>query len=322
MFIRVTLLFLFVFLFPPITFAESVPFRGQVDFLQKQFDLTLDLKHQGKIATKVVAESPHKYSFLVNVDNFKTSLLTISSILEGTLTVDHDKREGRFYKGVVRSQYALVNKKPINKISGNFEIKKDLLSLNNFSFGNVMSKGTVALNQYLPLELSFKLDNVEMDNFLSFWNPNHGLLSSGAVSGEIQVAGAASRYKVSGHLSSYDGYVHELSYDSISLNFEGIYPVITLFNSVITRAGSFTFTVDGKLNLNDQVNFDKQIAALDKQPIVNRDNSQLEWTFKRMQKGDESGTTELKYLLKQKNAVGFPDKDDSDMFGVERKIKF
>ena len=104
------------------------------------------------------------------------------------------------------------------------------------------------------------------------------------------------------------------------INFEGIYPLMTLVDSTGAKPDGLTFNINGNVDLSDRENFIQQVRALSKEAIVQKEGDNLEWTLKRVKSEDES-KTELKYLKRQGNGTGIVS-DEEDMVGVERSIQF
>ncbi|HPB67766.1 MAG TPA: hypothetical protein PKU74_02515, partial [Candidatus Omnitrophota bacterium] len=69
-------------------------------------------------------------------------------------------------------------------------------------------------------------------------------------------------------------------------------------------------------------NFAQQLRALQRQPVVKSTAAETEWTLKRLEAADKSGTTELKYLYRRKENINTMSDEDVDLIGVEQKLKF
>ena len=197
--------------------------------------------------------------------------MTLSTIFDGDVKIEENPN-GHSFTGKVESRYTLINYKPVEEMTVSFAIKDNTLFIQSFSLGEVKGQGMVGLRRPFPTEFAVQLDNVAMEDFLWFWNGGNSIPSSGFVSGKIGGAGSADRLALTGQLSTYNGQVQDLAYDTILVNLEGVYPIVNLYNSSVTEASGFTFTIDGSLNLEDHENFPKQLAALSKAPLVNEDS--------------------------------------------------
>jgi len=309
---------------PKTSFAKDrFPFQGQIDFRQKEFFLRLILDENSFFSIKVRPKNENDFLFVLNSDHWTTSFMTLSTVIDGNVKIE-EMPEGRCsFTGQMASHYTQVNYKPIDEMVGNFLISDNTIFIQSLSFGTkIEGRGVIVLRTPLSLQLSIRLNEVAMEDFLWFWTRGQSISSNGYVSGEIKVNGSFDRVTLKGELSSYDGRVQDFTYDSIVVNAEGIYPIINLYNSTVTEANGFTFTIDGSLNLEEKNTFPQQIIALTKAPLVTEDPSKLEWTFKRIQKEHDKGKTELKYLLRKDSPGSIADPEQSDMLGIERSIGF
>lgn len=327
---RFILLVLFAVSIPKLSFAEKVfSFEGQVDFSKKEFNIVLNLGDKSSLEAKVQKTSETEYRFLLDIEHLKTPFFDLLSKVESSIEIIRGPEN--FYKklgdtklrGRVWSQYSLVNYKPIQELSGSFEVKDRRLHLTAFSFGSLNCNGYVDLIPPYKLDLVINLLDVGMKDFLNFWGAGDEYESSGAVSGEIRAFGALDHLMLKGNLESRHGFVQKLDYDIISLNIEGVYPHMQIAHSTISKSDGVSFTLDGPINLEDKANFKKQIKALMIAPLVSDSGSELEWTIKRLNP-EGSGTTELKYRFQRKNALesGASAGDKIDMLGIERTRKF
>lgn len=312
----------FFFFLKPACAQTVFPFEGQLDIPQKKFRIIFHLEKESSISLEAEALEEKKFQLLLNIDHLTTPLLTLSTMVRASLEVGEGDASQKTFAGRLESQYTLINFKPISEVAGQLEIKEQKIYFHSLSFGQLSGRGVVEM-KYLPaINFVLKLSDVPLQDFLALWVDGEEMAAEGFVNGEIQIGGEWNRLLVKGTLSSYNGRVEDWNFDSIVLNLEGIYPVIHLYNSNVTESNGLSFGIDGSLDLEDKENFPKQLLALTKAPLVNQDSSELEWTFKRIQKGEKGSTTELKYLLKKKISTSPSETETSDMLGIERRVPF
>lgn len=324
------LLVVFVLSSPQLSFAGKIfSFEGQIDFSTHEFSVVLDLDHQSSVAAKAQRTSERDYRFSLDIEHLQTPLFDLLSKIESSVEVIPSVPEaGRSsadtaLRGNVWSQYSLVNYKPVQELSGNFEIKDTRLYLTALSFGNLKCEGSIGLRPPYKLDLAMALDGVAMNDFLNFWMAGHALESSGAVSGEIKASGTLDYLVLKGNLESRQGFVQKLDYDTILLNIEGVYPHMNIAHSMISKSDGVSFIFDGPFDLKDMGNFKKQVRALTIAPLVDESGSAMEWTIKRLSP-QGSDMTELKYRVHNGDALGTetPSGDQIDILGIERTRKF
>jgi hypothetical protein len=329
---KVFKVFLFVFLvifIPKLSSAEKLFFfEGQIDLSKNEFNIVLDLNEGSSVTAKATRMSETNYRFLLDIDHLKTPLFDLLSKIESS--VDLVKGEGdttdpfdAALQGKIWSQYSLVDYKPIDELSGRFEIKDKRLYLRALSVGNLTCEGHLDLTAPYSLDVSVNLSGVNMEDFLNFWGSGKDTESSGDVFGEIKASGSLKHLALKGSLKSRDGFVQELDYNAIVLNIEGVYPFMEIAQSTISKSDGVSFSLDGPLDLSDKENFKKQIEALTLAPLVSDSDSELEWIIKRLNP-ENSGTTELKYHVQKGDALGTGPSsgDEIDMLGIERSRKF
>lgn len=325
---------IFPLLFVPGAFANIViTFHGQVDFTQKQFDVTLDFPSSGShispslstenkqpsVAISGAKISDKDYRFSLDIGHLRTPLCDLLSKIESSIEVDPRPagKSAPAVRGEIWSRNSLIDYKPIRELAGQFEIRDSQLLLRSLSFGNLSCQGSLELVYPYKMDMKVLLHDVAMEDFLNFWTRNRQYKSFGAVSGEIGVSGTWDRIGLKGSLESHDGYVEELAYNSIHLNAQGVYPQLRIGQSMISKADGLSFTFSGPFDLGDQQNFRKQISALVLAPLVSDSASEREWTIKRLNQPN-SGTTEIKYLLRKEDKLN----ESSGMLDVEQTMNF
>jgi len=314
---------------PKVAFARQVcSFEGQVDLANRKMDLVVNFPEGSSVTATASKMSETNYHFLLDVNHLKTPLFDLLTKIESSVDLvptedSPTKLVDSALQGKIWSQYSLVDYKPINELSGRFEVRDKRLYIMAASIGNLTLNGYVGLTPPYALEGTVRLFGVQMKDFLNFWGSGKEYESSGEVFGEIEASGSPENLVLKGNLESRDGFVEKLDYNAIVLNIEGTYPLMEIANSTISQSDGVSFSFDGPIDLSDKENFKKQIKALTLAPLVSDSGSELEWTIKR-RGPEESGGVELKYHLKKGDALGTGPSagDEIDMLGIERTKKF
>lgn len=300
------------------------PFQGKIDFRQKQFSLLMDMGNTGSLSIAVTqdAQDTNHFHLSVNINHLKTPIFDIASILECPLEVVQNADGQWHLSGKVWSKYTLINYQPVQELSGNFEMRNNTLSIDSLVIGELAVQGSVQFVKPYLINLALNLAEIDVADFLEFWAKENPRLASGRLLGKIALSGPWDRLQVKGNFMAYNSIIKGSALENLAVNFEGIYPVMTLVNSTGNKENGLTFNITGDVDLSDRANFIPQIRALSKQAIVQKEGENLEWTLKRV-KSEEHGnsTTELKYLKKQGTETGSAP-DENDMLGVERSIQF
>ena len=296
----------------------TIPFQGHIDLAQKEYSLVFDLEERGLIRTRIIESAKDKFEIVANIDHLETPFFQISTEL---MAVIERPREGESLIGKVWSKNSLVQYKPIMESSGNIEIKGAKLLLSPLSMGKVTCRGVIGLNAPHYVDLQFDLKSIAMPDFLGFWDREINFESAGPVSGTIDVSGPPDQLALKGQLSSEKGFVKNLEFDSISLKFDGVYPVIHIMDSKVSKMDGLIFSIDGDINLAERKKIKEQIQALTKSPLVEIKDGDVEWTLKSV-KGEDNSTTKLKYRRAKEEGIVQTEPKESDVLGVQRTIEF
>jgi len=301
---------------------ELLSFKGSVNLQSGQFTLDLDMPENSSIKASGV-RMEDDYRLTMDVEHLQSPFFELSSKIESSLAFNSEKGTAwPSILGKLSSHYSLVDYKPAKELSGYFEIKGDRLYFNSLSFGDIGCNGFIELSSPYTIDMTVALDAMPMESFLDFWARDNSFDSSGEVSGEIKLSGTLDTLTMRGNLQAVNGHVEKLKYDSIQLSASGIYPMIHVAHSVISKSDGFSFLIDGPVDISDKANFKKQVKALKISPIVNETASASEWTIKKVDHTD-IGSTEFKYLLRKKAPGGAgAHEEESAMLGIEQKLEF
>ena len=300
------------------------PFQGEMDFTGENLSVLFKGDDQGSFKVQMIREAQNHFHLAITVDHFKTPLLDVATQLEGSLWfIQKNPQEQPWIHAEVSSQYTLIDYKPIRELSGQFEIKNGRLYLNALSVGGLKGDGSIELFGPFKVNVTLKLSEIAMPDFLSFWMGDvEDVPSSGMVSGQLQVTGPIGQLAITGSLMAYNGVVGPFVYESIVLNLEGLYPILRLTNSRVTRAEAVSFNLDGYLDLTKKGKFQEEIAALTRSPVISQKSDRQEWMITHQADDDHANTKEFKYFLQKKDNGNLTSEVESEMLGVERSLKF
>jgi hypothetical protein len=304
--------------------SASFPFQGEIDFRKKTFSLSLTSASKDAVSIDIAKKSDSQYHFSLNIDHLNTPFFAISSVLECpfNLTYDAHKRLDGF-SGKLWSKYTLIDKRPVREFLGQFQFSNRTLVIDSLTVGNLSGQGSMRFAEPYPLNVILKLAEINIREVLNFWIKDGAGLASGQYSGEVALNGPLNRLQVKGNFAGSRGVIKDSAFDNLRINFEGVYPTVTLVNSSGIKPDGMPFTITGNFDLSDWGNFGNQFRALSKQAIVEQEGENLEWTFKRMKsQQDDGATTELKYMKKKGTGDTGMTTDEDAMLGVERSIQF
>lgn len=320
---KTLILFLVLLLHPafvyPVSAQITIPFKGSVDFSTDKLYLHIPLANESSIIVRAEKKLENKYRLLFQIDHLKLPLFELTSDIESSAKILTDKDTGeKFIAGTLSSKYSLMDYKPIEELSGQFEIRDSKIIVNSLTFGRLQFNGQVDFQDPYKIDMVVDLVALDMDDFLNFWSKKKSFDSTGQVFGNIRATGNPSKLYLKGDLESTDGFVKSLSYDRIHVNIEGTYPQMLIANSQITESNGMSYAISGPFDLKKSDTFKKQIRELTLSPIVKNKGTEAEWTIKRFE--EAAGATELKYRLRQEG--GPTNEEASGMLGIARTLEF
>ncbi|MFT5169825.1 MAG: ribosomal protein L24 [Lysobacterales bacterium] len=301
----------------PCAAAITYPFEGTYNFQSKEFELNVDVGEKGKVAVSYKKESDTAYVVRADIQRIKTSKFKVSSQLKVDLTNGLDVAGQPYTRGIVSSQYTLINYKPVRELTGGFVLNNGEARFNGLRFGQIECNGAVGTKAPYDVSLAFDIKSMPMGNFIDMWMSNRKYDAEGLVSGMIKASGDVNHLFLKGDLRGSEGRIKTLDFSTVDLDIEGIYPHMQIANSRMKKTDGITFDFEGPINLSDKANFKKQLKKLVLSPVIHTSNSQHEWTIKEV-KDSTAGTTSLKYLLRKE----LDSQESEGMLGIEKSVDF
>ncbi|MCA9406842.1 MAG: hypothetical protein KC684_09900, partial [Candidatus Omnitrophica bacterium] len=300
-------------------YQERYPFQGNIDLETGQIIMSLQLNDESSVAVNIKEVLKNTVHVTLSLEKLKTPVFDISSAIESSVEYGLGGKGNVSLIGKLWSNYTLVNYKPIQELSGRYEITEQSLKLVDISFGTVTCNGTIDFVKPYKMDLLFDIHEMAMSDFLKFWMPYKEYDADGIVSGSVRAFGSVGNMTLRGSLDTSGGYVERLNFDRIHLNASGIYPNIEIAQSTISQTGGMSFNLEGNLDFSDKVNFKKQLKDLNLSPLTSESDLQSEWTIKRVE--DAEVTTEFKYLIRDDETDASTNKEEG-ILGIERKMEF
>jgi len=303
--------------------AAAFQFEGDIDVLQKKINLKITTPSQNEFDLSIKPQEENRYSLLIDLNKYKTSLFEISTMVEGDIEIIPSQEEMiSSMSGKLHAKYTLVNLKPVEDMAIHFDYKENRLTVHSLLAAYMNGQGFI--NTQEPYELDFSLDikALPVNEIVSLFTQDDKAVSFNEIYGHIDIVGSRPSMRIQGKLSSYEGLIADVPYNGLLINFEGVYPLIQIMNSSITQPDGMTFQISGNLDLTDLKNIDRQVRSFMKEPVVNHGIDQSEWTLKRVNSEDRKGTTELKYLLRKDNFGDNLTDEDAGILGIERRMEF
>lgn len=306
------------------SYAEPVcAFKGHFDPLGKKIDLDVRFKDGSSLAASLVKTDDGHFRFEGKLDHLKTSIFDISSVLESSMEVLTDETTGgQYVRGNISSKYSLINYKPAREVSGYFEIKNGRLYLKSLAWAGISCEGYIGIFPPHEVDLNIALYDVSAVDIpsLSGCRPEDTQID-GIVSGQIALSGFADRPMIRGKLRAADGTIESLEYARLDLDFEGVYPVVHIADSLITDRDGLSFNLEGNFDLNNQCDILGGLTALKMSPVIDETSVRRDWTIKRRQDTKDSAT-EFKYRLQKPVDDSSASKSETDMLSIGHSIKF
>jgi hypothetical protein len=313
---------LFVLLLGADARAEHVyPFQGHLNLKEKCFAFSIKLDHEAALNLTVERKDDHAYKAVLDVQNLHTPFFDMTTEIQRVVEVHAQKDQVTGLSGQFWSQYSLIDHKTVPELSGRFELKDAIVRVDDLVAGDFRGEGSVDLLAPHTLDASVAFDAIDIAYFLDWLSGEHKkFVGSGNMSGQVEFGGTPGRLSLKSTLASDGGYIEGLQYDRMVLQLQGIYPLVELTNSEITKTNGFSFNLDGTVDLSAKDDMAAQIASIKTVPLVNENKLQSEWVLKSNR--TDGGIAETQYFMKKDKGVGLTGQDEYGVFGVERKIGF
>ncbi len=295
------------------------PFKGHLDTVKGTFELSLQAQ-QGEFNLKVDRREDSSFAAVLDVTNIHTPIFDMTTQLQGVVHLNKfddrpEKMSGRFW-----SEDTIIDGRPHPELSGGFEIERGLVRIADMIWGDFTASGTFGLNSPYSVDTRLAFESIDIGYALDWLaGEKKKFTGSGEVSGEIGVSGVPGKLSVRANILSENGQIQQLPYDLLSLRLQGIYPLVDLMNSTVTKTNGFSFDLGGTVDLSDKANMAAQIKAIKKIPLIKDNVLQSEWVLKRA--GEKDGKTETSFFLKKDKQQGGI-QEDSSLLGVQKKIGF
>jgi hypothetical protein len=304
--------------FPCAVFASVVvPFNGMIDLNAGKVEVHLGGQEAPSAHVKIERPSVGKYHVNIDLNHVPTPLCDLATVIDGDFKISGADRGHREFTGRLNSQYTLLDHKPVYDLQMKFAVKDRKFYVDLFEIGSLSARGQIGLTKDRPVSLWIDLLPVDIEEaFALLGYDEEALEMTGMASGTLNIAGPLRRPDIKGKLSFYNGELKAYPYENILLQFDGVYPLITLKDSIVNQMSGFSFKLAGSVDLEKLDRLPVQLKDLRRTPIVSgMDANKREWVFKRVSEGD--AVTEMKYLFLK------DDRGDTEgVLGFERKIGF
>jgi hypothetical protein len=308
--------------------SADFTFEGNLDVSKKQLQMSVQVPqesgehvHDGSIEIHAEKQEHDLYHLSFEIGHLAMPSFFFSGNIQTSFQLLNRQGRLNLIDGKIWSEDPFINFEPLNRLSGQFEVKNEKLYLSSLSLGDILAKGSMELTSPYKMDFDVKLSSLNIHDFLSMWMREKEKKAEGEVSGQIKLTGAPNQIALKGKLESFNGFVEQLKYDSIHLNVEGMYPFLEVKNSTISKSDGLSYAMKGNFHLNDeQQSLLAQFKGLSFSPVVKKTDSTKEWTIKRVEDGNVR--TEIKYWLRQDENDTNSTSTDSDLLGVERSVKF
>ena len=303
--------------------AEEVyPFSGHLDFVNKSFALSFG-QQEGKLNFQIDRREDLSYGMVLNVENIHTPFFEMTTHILGVVQVEKNDIQPKKISGRIWSESTKINGIRADELTGNFELASGVLRVGQLSCGGFLASGFATVDSPHQLDVHVGFEDVDIDYFLDWLvGQQRKIQGNGTVSGQVALSGTPEKLLLKANVVSQNGDIEKVAYDLLSLQLQGVYPLVELTNSTMTKTNGFSFDLDGTVDLSDKLNMASQIKAIKKIPLIKENALQSEWVLKRVQDSQGEGKAETKFFLKKDKKTGFSGQDDSSLLGVEKKIGF
>lgn len=320
------ILFFALCLLPAGAFAiESKTFDGIIDFQNKGINFNLDLEEKGRLEVSGgIDGDSYRIKISLRHIKFGKSNLVTDFYARGIIIRDAANAKLKCVKGKAWTQNTLLNFKPLKEFLADYEISDSRLTVHALSWADLGLKGYIEKGAYYDLLLTIREMPLRDLAGLLGVSPDEVELS-GVVSGEASIRGkrdeAADGVKIEAKLTALKGSVSNLKFDSATLNMEGVWPVLRFVDAAVIEPEGVAYGLQGKFNLKELSDFNSSQHRITVCTANNAVRLQ-DWIIKRRQGSEGRDWLEAEYPIKDHQAFKMRFKDQEEIFGWERTVKF
>ena len=298
------------------------PFQGRLNVAEKSFLISVRF-NEADLKLNINRNQDSSYQAVLDVEHLRAPFFDMTTQVQGVIDIHERSDKAIGLAGYFWSRYSLIDHKTVPEVSGKFDLNDGILRLNDLSWGGFRAKASIDLNPPHRLEVNFDFEEINIGYFLDWLVvEKKKFVGDGQVAGQIALSGTPEKLMVKANINSQNGYIENVAYDVMELHLQGLWPLIDVHNSRVTKTNGFSFDLDGIVDLGDKQNRAAQLNSIKKVPLRNENSLQSEWVLKSIQDEDGNGKTETKYFLKKNKGIGLAGQEGSEVLGVEKKIGF
>lgn len=300
----------------------SCSFKGRLDLVDGIFEFSLKA-NEGQVDLEVDRDPEGSYRALLDVESFHLPFFEMTTQFSGVLRMSQHTSKDHEFSGRFESFNNKNHSQRVPDVSGNLTLAHGVIHVRDLVWGGLKGSGKVEL--YPPYRVDAKaqlygVDNLDILNLLA--SQDKQWAGNGEISGDIELSGTVNKLKVKANLVSQKGSIEDFSYDLLLLNLQGIYPLIDLTSSMVTKTDGFSVGLAGYLDLSHKESIATQIKGIKMVPFVNDNDAQSEWVLKRVQDSSGEAKTQTMLFLKNDKQNTLLGQEDSSLLGVQKKIGF
>lgn len=300
-----------------------IPFTGFIDMKQARGQVRVGRPDGTRHLTVDAAlVGRDMYHLKMDVSHVPLPSLDVAAVLEGDVRITGNDPRTREFIGELKSSYILLNYAPFRDSRIRFAVRDRKFVIESLWVGGVSASGEVELAGQRRMDLNIEVVSAEIEEVSAIIRAVRGMNAedplgfTGVMKGAFKVSGALPRPYVQGRLSAYNGRVKAFDFETISLDFDGQYPLVNIKEALITQESGLSFRLSGGLDVSDWAGLPAQVRGLKKFPMVTANDNRREWVFNRVRSSDDS-RTEMKYFF-TKNDRG----DTEAVLGIQKSIGF
>lgn len=301
---------------------ELYHFSGSIDVPGQAIKLIVGEENH-HLSLNVSRQNDQLLVLNADFEHFPTPLFDMTTQLKGVVRLENLMFKPKAVSGRIWQDGPGSDRFDDQAFNLEFRWEEDMLHIRKLVLEGM--SGAASMRMFAPFTVDVRLAFQEMDiAYIMAWlkDGTRKLEAQGTVSGYLHLSGTPDHLTVKSNIVSQNGSIEKLSYELFSLHLQGVYPMIELAHSTITKSSGLSFDLEGTVDLSNRTNIKSQFKAIKKIPLIKENALQSQWVFKRVQDPDGEGRTETKFFIRKDKRTSSTDPDDSELFGMEKKIGF
>ena len=323
--------------------------KGEIDLNSNQANIIVQSDGEDKIKFTFSSVDDFQFLGLIELNHFKILDNDIVANFVSDLRINKNKNNiFESIEGEISTNTCIINYEPVGDITGIFSYSEDSIKIDYLKIGNNCNlSGLISLKEPESIDMTIEGNELKVENLARFSSVPEEFDFSSTVTSEFDIKGNLKNPEIKIHLTSKEGHMQDIDFESMVVNLEGIYPILRYHDSRVYREEGHLI-IEGKVDLRKIKRgnlFEDTIFKSDEETIIwegwdiTKRRAESEVSLRKSGEGfsvsysaylkdemtqdvDSQDTIELEYEIWKNRSLKVRLRENEEFLGLENKIKF